>query len=295
MSESTHPPSIEEVCTAALKLPCSPSLLPKLSQALQSESSSTEQISKIIQIDPALAAATIRLANSAFFGGAGRSVESVEQAIMRLGAKEIYRLAALALVGRWPATNSTGNQLEPGDFCRHALCCAIASEVLAETTERVDPQLAYTSGLVHEMGKLAVAHACAKFFPLIRACQQQRGFTWEQAEKEVLGYEHSEVGSRLLKAWHFPELMIAAAEYQHRPAEAPAAALPLLAHIHAGRYVAASMGPGISEDGFLFQVNGDLLLEWNFTSAVLEEAMLVAVERASKRLGENLTQGAIKF
>jgi hypothetical protein len=89
--------------------------------------------------------------------------------------------------------------------------------------------------------------------------------------------------------------MVFAAEYQHRPTEAPAAARPLLAHLHAGRYIAASMGPGISEDGFLFEVNADLLAEWNFTSNVLEEAMLTAVERASKRLGENLTQGAIKF
>ncbi len=295
MPEANHPPAIEDVCTAALKLPCSPSLLPRLSQALQSESSSTDQISKIIQIDPALASATIRLANSAYFGGAGRSVESVEQAIMRLGAKEIYRLAALALIGRWPATNNTGTQLEPGDFCRHALCCAIASEVLAETTEQVEPQLAYTSGLVHEMGKLAVAHACGSFFPLIRARQKERGSTWEQAEKEILGYEHAEVGARLLRAWHFPELMVYSAEYQHRPTEAPAAARPLLAHLHAGRYIAASMGPGISEDGFLFEVNADLMEEWNFTSTVLEGAMLVAVERAAKRLGENLTQGAIKF
>lgn len=295
MTETFHPPTIEHVCEEALKLPCSPSLLPRLSEALQSESSSTEQISGIIQIDPALASATIRLANSAYFGGGGRAVDSVEQAILRLGAKEIYRLAALALVGRWPASNNTGAQLEPGDFCRHALCCGIASEVLSEMTEKVDPQLAYTSGLVHEMGKLAVTHACAQFFPSIRECQKQHGYLWEQAEKEVLGYEHAEVGARLLRSWRFPELMVYAAEYQHRPGEAPTPALPLLAHLHAGRYIAASMGPGISEDGFLFAVNGDLLAQWNFTSALLEEAMLVSVERASKRLGENLTHGTIRF
>lgn len=295
MPEALHPPTIEQVCAEALKLPCSPSLLPRLIQALQSDSSSTEQISSIIQIDPALAASTIRLANSAFFGGAGRSVETIDQAILRLGAKEIYRLSSLALVGRWPATNNTGSQAEPGDFCRHALCCAIASEVLSEITERVDPQLAYTSGLVHEMGKLAVTHSCASFFPLIRTRQQEQACAWEQAEKEVLGYEHAEVGAKLLRAWNFPELMVAAAEYQHRPTEAPAPALPLLAHLHAGRYVAACMGPGISEDGFLFQVNGNLLLEWNFTSALLEEAMLISVERASKRLGETLTHGTIRF
>ena len=295
MSDPNQPPSIEEVCAEALKLPCSPSLLPRLSKALQSESSSTAEISSIIQIDPSLASATIRLANSAYFGGAGRAVESVEQAILRLGATEIYRLAALALVGRWPATNNTGAQLEPGDFCRNALSCAIASEVLAEITEQVDPQLAYTAGLVFEMGKLAVTHACAKFFPLIRACQKQRGYTWEQAEKEVLGYEHAEVGARLLRAWRFPELIVIAAEHQHHPAQGPAAALPLLAHLHAGRYIATSMGPGISEDGFLFQVDGDLLVKWNFTSALLEEAMLLTFERASKRLGESLTQGTINF
>jgi putative nucleotidyltransferase with HDIG domain len=295
MPEAIHPPTIEQVCAEALRLPCSPALLPRLSQALQSESSSTGEISNIIQIDPALASATLRLANSAFFGGIGRSVDTVEQAILRLGAKEIYRLAALALIGRWPAVNNSGCQWEPGDFCRHALCVAIATEVLAEITERVDPQLAYTAGLVHELGKLALAHACGSFFPLVRACQQQRRNTWEQAEKDVLGYEHAEVGARLLRAWRFPELMVAAAEFQHRPTKAPAAALPLLAHLHAGRYIAASMGPGISEDGFLFQLNGHLLLEWNFTSTLLEEAMLIAVERASQRLGEKLSHGTIQF
>jgi len=292
---ATLPPTLDHVCNEALKLPCSPALLPRLSVALQSESSSTGEISKIIQIDPTLASATLRLANSAFFGGAGRSVDSVEQAILRLGAKEIYRLAALALIGRWPAGSTSAVQWEPGDFCRHALCVAIASEVLGEITERVDPQTAYTAGLVHELGKLAVAHSCGTFFPLIRACQQQRHCTWEQAEKDVLGYEHAEVGARLLRAWRFPENMVASAEFQHRPTQAPASALPLLAHLHAGRYMAASMGPGLSEDGFLFQVNGHLLLEWNFTSTLLEEAMLIAVDRASQRLGEKLSHGTIQF
>jgi putative nucleotidyltransferase with HDIG domain len=295
MPEAVQPPTIEQVCTEALRLPCSPALLPRLSQALQHEESSTSEISSIIQIDPALASSTLRLANSAFFGGAGRSVDTLEQAILRLGAKEIYRLAALALIGRWPVGNLCGCQWEPGDFSRHALCCAIATEVLAELTERVDPQLAYTAGLVHEIGKLAVAHSCGSFFPLVRACQQERHTNWEQAEKDVLGYEHAEVGARLLRAWRFPETIITAAEFQHRPAEAPADALPLMAHLHAGRYLAASMGPGISEDGFLFQVNGHLLLEWNFTTALLEEAMLIAIERAQQRLGEKLSHGQIKF
>ena len=167
--------------------------------------------------------------------------------------------------------------------------------MLAEASGKIDPHVAYTAGLVHELGKLAVAHACGEFFPPIRAYQQEHKSTWEQAEKAVLGYEHAEIGARLLRAWRFPELMIFAAEFQHRPAQAPVSALPMLAHIHAGRYLAASMGPGISEDGFLFQVNGNFLLEWGFTAAMLDEAMLVALERASKCLGEKLSQGSLQF
>ncbi|MEI6108245.1 MAG: HDOD domain-containing protein, partial [Opitutae bacterium] len=116
------PPTLDAVLQAALRLPCSPTLLPRLSAALRSESSSTSDISAIIQIDPALASSTLRLANSAYFGGAGNAVDTVEQAILRLGAKEIYRLAALALIGRWPVTNQSGCQWEAGDFSRHALC-----------------------------------------------------------------------------------------------------------------------------------------------------------------------------
>jgi HD-like signal output (HDOD) protein len=295
MPHAKQPPTIEDVCKEALRLPCSPSLLPRLSLALQSESSSTDEISKLIQIDPTLASATLRLANSAFFGGPGRSVDSLEQAILRLGAKEIYRLAALALINRWPVNNPAGCQWEPGDFSRHALCTAIATEVLAEHTGKLDPNIAYTAALVHELGKLAVAHACGDFFPLIRASQQERQSTWEQAERTVLGYEHAEVGARLLRAWRFPELMVMAAEYQHRPTQGPASALPLLAHVHAGRYLAASMGPGLSEDGFLFQVNGNFLLEWDFTAPVLESAMLLSIERASKCLGEKLSHGTLQF
>src|SRR5262249_3398451 len=147
----------------------------------------------IIKIDSALAASTLRLANSAYFSGGG-AAETIADAVIRLGAQELYRLAPLALGSRWETGSSRG---EPGDFCRHALCPALAAEELAETSERVDPQTAYTAGLVCDLGKLAVAHGCAAFFPAIRTHCATRGGTWSQAEREVLGYTHADVGARL--------------------------------------------------------------------------------------------------
>jgi HD-like signal output (HDOD) protein len=290
---SNLPPTLDKVCEAALKLPCAPSLLPRLSLALQSDDSSAADIERLISLDASLAAATLRLSNSAALGGG--KVATVEEAVFRLGAKEIYRLAALALVGRWESSLGPGLRWTPGDFSRHALITAIAAEVLASTTERLDPQVAYTAGLVCDMGKLALAHGCREFYPAVRVCAEQTRCTWEQAERTVLGYHHADAGMRLLKAWNFPALFVQAVEHQFAPTSAPVAALPLLAHLHAAKYLATSMGPGVMEEGFLGVVHGAFLKEWGFTPEILESAMPIVLEKASARLGERLHEGAISI
>ncbi len=285
-------PSIELVCERALRLPCSPALLPRLIGVLVAPDSSADEVADLIKVDSALAASTLRLANSAFFATGGK-VESVTEAVIRLGQRELYRLAALALVGRWET--GVGGRGEPGDFCRHALCTALAAEVLAETSERIDPQSAYTAGLVCDLGKLAIAHACGPFFPAIRAHCSSQGGAWSAAERAVLGYSHAEVGARLLRAWNFPDVLVAAAEFCERPTEAPESALALLAHLHAAKYVATSFGPGVAEDGFLFELNTPFLLEWGFTPELLQETMSIVHERARARLQEKLTHGTVSL
>jgi HD-like signal output (HDOD) protein len=286
----THPPTLEQVCERALRLPCSPALLPRLINVITAAESSADDIAQLIMVDAPLAASTLRLANSAFFSTAVRA-ETVSDAVIRLGQRELFRLAALALVSRWET--GAGVRGDPGDFCRHALCTALAAEVLAETSERVDPQTAYTAGLVCDLGKLAVAHACVSFFPAIRAQCANRGGTWSQAERDVLGYTQAEVGARLLRAWSFPDTLVAAAEFCETPMAAPAEALPLLSHLHAAKFVATSFGPGVAEDGFLFELNSAFLVEWGFTPELLQETMAIVHERAKSRLQDKLTHGAV--
>lgn len=289
------PPTLAQVCEMALRLPCSPSLLPRLVAVLEDHDSGAAEIEAIIQLDAALTASTLRLANSAYFAGS-LPVENVSEAVLRLGLREIYRLAALALVNRWDTGSASGAYRgDPGDFCRHALCTALAAEVLAETTTRVDPAMAYTAGLVCDMGKLAVAHACPQFFPAIRAHQTTQGGTWIHAERAVLGYDHAQVGAKLLQTWRFPPLFVMAAEFGYTPAEAPEEALPLLAHLHAAKYLATSFGPGVAEDGFLFELNDTFLLAWGFTPDLLMQALPLVLERASARLGTTLSHGPVTF
>ena len=288
------PPSIDQICEQALRLPCSPALLPRLAAALQREDCTAGEIEAIIVLDPPLAGATLRLANSVFFGGGSEArVSTPAEAVVRLGQRQVYRLAALVLVERWERLVPRGLSWEPGDFCRHALCTGLAAEVLAEKTGRVDPATAYTAGLLCDLGKLALAHACANFYPAVRACCEEIRCTWEEAEQNVLGCHHTEISGRLLREWRFPEDLSLAAEFQSRPTEAPAPALPLLAHLHAAKYLATALGPGVAEDGFLITLHGEFLEAAGFTSHLLEEVMPELMLRAQARLGDKLTHGAL--
>lgn len=285
------PPTLEAVCARAVCLPCAPTLLPRLVAALQKEEGTAQEIESIILLDAALAAATLRLANSAFFSAV--AVDTVEDAIIRLGEREIYRLAALALVSRWDGGQMRALRWEPGDFARQTLCRALAAEALAELTGRMEPQAAYTAGLVCGLGKLALAHSGAGFYEAVRSHCERSGGTWEDAEKAVFGYTHAEAGARLLRAWRFPEIFAVAVEFQAKPEEAPVEARCLLGHLNAARYLAASMGPGVGEDAYRGAVHGAFLQEMGFTSEILEAALPIVLERATARLGDNLTNGSV--
>jgi HD-like signal output (HDOD) protein len=286
-----HPPTLDEVCIQALRLPCSPVLLPRLIAALEAETS-TLDIETIINQDSALAAATLRAANSAYYA-VHDGVAALDEAILLLGEKEIYRIAALALVGRWGSVHKEDMRWEPGEFTRHSLCTAIAAEVLAEASDKVDPAVAYTAGLLCDLGKFALAYFCGPFYPSVSACCKVTRCTWEQAEKLVLGYHHAEAAGRLLRAWRFPASLCDVVDFQLSPARVPAEQLPLMAHLHAAKYLSISLGSGISEDGFLSALYGSFLREWGFSLEFLAAAMVEVRSRALTQLDGKLSFGPL--
>jgi len=288
-------PTFADVCEKALRLPCSPALLPRLISVLQKEDATIDELESIISVDPGLASSTLRLANSAYFAAGSSEVENLSEALMRLGQQEVYKLAALSLASRWMNTKAEGYRWEPGDFCRLSLVEAVAAEYLAEKTNHVDPKTAYTAGLIHEVGKLAVAYACSEFFPEVRTVQAAQSCPWLVAEKQVLGYNHAEVGAELLKRWKFPASLVAVGTYNPPHAGDPAEAMPLLATVHAAKYLAVTIGAGVAEDGFLFELNAALLVEWGFSPEMLEGCIPDILDRAGKLLRDRFTHGALSF
>lgn len=271
------------VCEIARNLPCAPWLLPRLMTQLAAPSTTAQEIESLIRLDAGLATETLRLANSAYFG-TNAQCDSFTSAILRLGFREVYRLAATKIVSRWLKNEVKGYGWEPGDLYRHSLAVAVGADLLARKTKEVQPETAYTAGLLHDVGKLALAYVCAEQFEQVRVLQRSRGCTWREAEHELLGYDHTDVGGALLNMWSFPPNLVQVVCFYARPRLAASEHLDLVAHIHAAKHLAIMLGEGVGEEGFLTEIDEKLLKERGFTNAMLEELLPTVLAESRKLL-----------
>ena len=279
----SEPLPLQMVCEMARSIPCSPWLLPQLLKALDDPDISNKEIEGIIRKDTGLATATLKLANSAFFSRS-RACDSLEDAIFRMGHREVHKLAVSSVAVRWLSNQINGYGWEPGDLCRHSVCVAAASQVLANATRLAKPETAYTAGLFHDVGKLALAYACADQFEIIRQQQAQTQCSWRQAELDILGYDHTSVGGALLESWNFPIELIEVVLYYSRPSLAAAAHRQLVTLIHAAKHLAINIGQGVGEDGFRTELDEESLHAEGFTPEFLESQLPIVLVEAEKLL-----------
>lgn len=275
------PLPLQIVCEMAKSLPASPWLLPKLQTAIKNPDTTVEEIENLIKKDAGLSSSILRTANSAFFGDS--KCDKLHDALLRLGNREIFKVASMTIAGRWLSNNITGGYgWEPGDLCKHSLCVAIAAEVLAKESGKVPPDVAYLGGLLHDVGKLALAYSCSDLFEQVRIHQKETQCSWRVAEKTIFGYDHTDVGGILLETWSYPINLIETALYYPRPSLAGKEHLPLIAHVHAAKHLSLQLGVGVGEEGFTTELDESVFAEVGITPEMIELAMpkiLIASEK----------------
>ena len=191
---------LSEVIKQASALPAAPWLLPKLMEQLADPDAAADQVESLIKMDTGLASGTLRLANSAYFNNS-MPCDSLSDAIVRLGFREIYRLATTKVASAWLSNDVHGYGWEPGDLYRHSLTVAVAADLLAKHTGGTEGEIAYTAGLLHDVGKLALAFVCAEKFDEVRHYQAREQCAWRVAERQIFGFDHTDVAAELLIQW----------------------------------------------------------------------------------------------
>jgi len=212
--------SREEILKQADSLPTLPTAVARLSELIGDPNVRARDIEEVILPDPSLTANLLRLANSAYFG-LRREVESVRQAVTLMGEKRVFELAAGASFSRILPPTIPGYGIESSQFWMHSIAVAILSEILAKETRTGSPNLLFTAGLLHDIGKLVVGSFLVDCSQEVSTLVKEKGVTFFKAEKEVLGVNHSEIGSDVATLWNLPEAVLWGTRWHHNPGEIP--------------------------------------------------------------------------
>ncbi len=192
-----------------------PSTATKLLALLDDPEVSFSQIEEIIRYDPGLTANILKLTNSAYFG-IPLKVSSVRQAMTLLGWKRLVQLVMTLCMSTLMKKPVPGYDLPQGELWRHSIAVSIAAENIVKMLGLPDVDEVFTAALLHDVGKLILGGFVKKDLEFIED-MVSKGFSFDVAEHIILGTNHAEVGSHILKQWSFPDELINAVGWHHNP------------------------------------------------------------------------------
>jgi putative nucleotidyltransferase with HDIG domain len=174
-------------------------------------------ITDVVEGDDYLSALILKVANSSYYGNAG-NVRSINDAVVLLGFTGIKSIAVAAslMVRKDDGTIKKSEIIVRERLWRHALSTAIASKFIAEKTGFGDTGQAYITGIIHDIGRLAIFQYDEKKYHAIENYSLEKGVAMIDAETAVTGFDHAQIGAIILHKWGFPEAIVQAVAYHHR-------------------------------------------------------------------------------
>lgn len=209
-------------------LPVLPEVALQLISSLDQPNLDLATLEHQIELDQALTAKVLRIANSSFYG-LPRQVETVHDASMVLGFGALRTLVLATVTVNHFATLRLPASFKHRVFWTHGMAVGLCAELLAKRLNQFEG-LAFMAGLMHDIGRLVLA---AYFPEHLDACDSyKRAHQCDKLEAEtmVLGITHPEIGAALASHWHFPVLVVEAIALHHRP-DTAATPLPHLVHL----------------------------------------------------------------
>lgn len=194
-------------------LPTLPTVVYKIMDLINNPNSSIQDLAKVVGADQVIASKVIRLVNSPLYG-IRHEITNLNQALSYLGFEKVKSLVlTCSLIAHLP---SKGVVFNMKTFWEHSFGCGIVSRIVATRIGYEDPEGAYLAGLVHDLGEIVIFSCFKMEFPEILR-RVRDGSSFRDAETEVLGYSHGEIGAWLGERWRFPAELQEVMKYHHTP------------------------------------------------------------------------------
>jgi len=209
--------SLRQIISRIETLPSLPSLYTELMEELSRPEASLKKVEGIISKDLGMMTKVLQLVNSAFFG-VQRHVSSPGEAVRLLGLDTIQSLVLSVQI----FTQFEGKSLESislKGLWDHSMIVGSCSKAIAKA-EKAEPLVvddAFIAGLLHDVGKLILASNVPEEYTKIRKLYIDNEISFIDAERDIIGTTHAEVGAYLLCLWGFSDSIVEAVGFHHEP------------------------------------------------------------------------------
>jgi HD-like signal output (HDOD) protein len=250
--------AIREIIAQIDQLTPVPPIATQIMVLAQDPDSSMTRIAELILSDPAITANLIKTCNSAYLG-LNRKVDSVQDAIVYVGLDHVVQLVLLSSVAQTFSKAPEGYGLGEGELWRHAVSSAHVAKILAAKfgLSRKKHTL-YTAALLKDIGKLILGRFVAFSFEQINILVNCKGFSFNDAEREIIGMNHEELGALVGQKWCFSDKLTYIIGHHHLSDESAREDLET-SLVYLADIVCMLMGVCTGADGLSYRFYGDVL------------------------------------
>lgn len=196
---------------AYLRLPPFPQVAVRVLQLVNNENVQLQQLCDLISSDPAFASEVLTVANSVLYSPRYPS-SSILQAIAVLGANTLQGMCITVGVRAYLGRSMSHPSMQ--GLWRHNLACALIAERLA-SAGFLDKDTAYTSGILHDIGRVALAVIQPKEYGNLLGTHRGTPDSILEGERQLFGWDHCETGQRLIADWKLPSEFEAVVSEHH--------------------------------------------------------------------------------
>jgi putative nucleotidyltransferase with HDIG domain len=259
-------------------LPVTPEVVLRLTPLLNAKTLDAAEFKQAVKFDPVLTANLIQAANQLHEPGSV-PITSLEEAIERVGLHRLVDMAVGSSLRRTLPARLPGYGISAGKFWIHCIAVATIAEAIAQRVQLPSADMAFTAGLVHDLGQLVIGDFFAENMPE----SDWWTFGTPDDERALLSCNHCDIGKVVAEKWNLPPAVIDACRWHHELAKAPQSIdTGLNAVIHAADALAYTLGfKGVGYSGEVLDGLAPPLLG-------LSEQELLELAKASRRsIGQN--------
>ncbi|MDY6949956.1 MAG: HDOD domain-containing protein [Thermodesulfobacteriota bacterium] len=248
--------AIDAIIARVDKLEPIPQVAHKVMSIVDDPESSLSDLTEVILYDQALTANLLKMCNSAYFA-LPEKVESVNHAIVLLGMDQIVDLFLLANAAGGLKAEQKGYDLHEGELWRYSVASALLARKLAERTTGENSHVVFTAALLKDIGKVVLSQYVADSFEKINGLVSQDGYSFKEAEKEVIGIDHAELGGLVTESWNFSSKMVNIIRNHHLSAETAEYDFET-SIVYLADTLCMMMGIGVGSDGLAYRFHREV-------------------------------------